>query len=82
MDWPLLLELILPNPRPLVSVFGHPPEHGQATVVCEIYIAVADANNKAITDANFISNLKINYIVTRLLLKYWMCLLIIAYLIK
>lgn len=53
-----------------MSVFGHPPGHGQATVVCEIYIADADANNKAITDANFISNLKINYIVTRLLLKY------------
>jgi hypothetical protein len=25
------------------------------------FIAVADANNKAITGANFISNLKINY---------------------
>jgi len=38
-------------------VLGHPPAHGQATD--EIYIAVAVDNNKAITAANFISNLKI-----------------------
>ena len=57
LDCPLLLELILPYPRPAVSVLGHPPAHGQATD--EIYIAVAVDNNKAITAANFISNLKI-----------------------
>jgi hypothetical protein len=57
LDYPLLLELILPYPRPAVSVFGHPPAHGQATD--EILIAVAEANNNTKTVANFISNLKI-----------------------